>query len=113
MENRPGGDGIVLGRKALMVRIRKNANLLTVDERDRFLRALATVNMTVGTYLPFQDIHAGGERLLLLGLPSGGQAQFLEENLPELSWRLNIELLPGQGVDSHLKILQLESPLLR
>ncbi len=60
-ENRP--DGIVLARQALMVRVRKNAQTLTVDERDRFLRALAALNMTVGTYLPFQQIHAiaGGE----------------------------------------------------
>jgi tyrosinase len=60
-ENRP--DGIVLARQALMVRVRKNAQSLTADERDRFLRALSTLNMTVGTYLPFQEIHAiaGGE----------------------------------------------------
>jgi tyrosinase len=57
-ENRPGGDGIVVARKALMVRIRKNANLLTLDERTRFLTAVAALNMTVGDYFPFQDIHA-------------------------------------------------------
>lgn len=57
-EKRAGGDGIVLGRQALMVRIRKNANLLTPDERDRFLAAVAGLNMTVGDYFTFQAIHA-------------------------------------------------------
>jgi len=57
-ENRLGGDGIVLARKALMVRIRKNANILTPDERDRFLNAVASLNMTINDYFPFQAIHA-------------------------------------------------------
>ncbi len=57
-ENRKGGDGVVLGRTALMVRIRKNANLLLPEERDRFLRAVAALNMTVGDYFTFQAIHA-------------------------------------------------------
>jgi tyrosinase len=56
-------DGVVLGRQALMVRVRKNANTLTAEERDRFLDALAKLNMTFGNYSVFQDIHsiASGE----------------------------------------------------
>jgi tyrosinase len=55
-EDRP--DGVVLGRKALMVRIRKNAAALSNDERDRFLRALATLNLQMNNYDAFRAIHA-------------------------------------------------------
>ncbi|HEX2205148.1 MAG TPA: tyrosinase family protein [Longimicrobium sp.] len=55
-EDRP--DGVVLGRKALMVRVRKNANTLTADERDRFLRAMATLNLQMNNYDDFRAIHA-------------------------------------------------------
>jgi tyrosinase len=55
-EDRP--DGVALGRQALMVRIRKNANSLTAEERDRFLKALIVHNLTVLNYPIFQDIHA-------------------------------------------------------
>lgn len=58
VENRATDDDIILGRKALMVRIRKNANTLTAEERDRFLNALAQLNMTFGNYEVFQEIHA-------------------------------------------------------
>ena len=51
-------DGVVLGRHALMVRVRKNANTLSAEERDRFLRALAKLNLVFGTYAPFQLIHS-------------------------------------------------------
>lgn len=58
IENRPTDDDIILGRKALMVRVRKNANSLAAEERDRFLDALAILNMTFGNYDVFQEIHA-------------------------------------------------------
>lgn len=58
VENRRTDDDIILGRKALMVRIRKNANGLTVEERNRFLDALATLNMTFGNYEVFHEIHS-------------------------------------------------------
>jgi len=51
-------DGVVLGRQALMVRVRKNANALAAEERDRFLDALAKLNMTFGNYDVFQQIHS-------------------------------------------------------
>lgn len=54
-------DGVVLGRQALMVRVRKNANTLTVDERDRFLDALAALNSAVfNNYECHQEAHIVG-----------------------------------------------------
>ena len=44
-----------------MVRVRKNANRLTTAERDRFLRALATLNGSgIGRFTEFRDMHVGG-----------------------------------------------------
>lgn len=44
-------------RKPLMVRIRKNANHLTEDERDRFLSAMVRLNTVgVGGLIPFLDV---------------------------------------------------------
>lgn len=51
-------DGPNIGRHELMVRVRKNANTLTVGERDRFLAALATLNFVQGGYAVHQQIHA-------------------------------------------------------
>jgi tyrosinase len=57
-----GADGApteaVLGRAALMVRVRKNANNLTAAERDRFLNALRTLHFVDGRYAVYQEIHA-------------------------------------------------------
>ena len=56
-EDRP--DGVVLGRAALMVRVRKNANALTDEERGRFLGALATLNSSpFNNYVLHQMIHS-------------------------------------------------------
>lgn len=56
-EDRP--DGVVLGRAALMVRVRKNANALTAEEQNRFLSALAALNSSpFGNYLLHQTIHS-------------------------------------------------------
>ena len=50
--------GAVLGTKAVMVRIRKNAQTLPAPERDRFLAALGTLNAHgQGTYRNFRDMH--------------------------------------------------------
>jgi len=50
--------GAVLAAKALMVRIRKNADNLTADERDRFLSALAVLNGGGrGKFSAFRDVH--------------------------------------------------------
>lgn len=48
----------LLGREGVMVRVRKNANLLSVDERDRFLNAIARINIGLGSYIVHQQIHA-------------------------------------------------------
>lgn len=40
----------------LMVRVRKNANELTPDERDRFLTAIVTLNQN-GNFVDFQNMH--------------------------------------------------------
>jgi len=58
IEARVGGaGGATLGRKELMVRVRKNADSLTVDERDRFLDALAKLKAR-GGYDVFQQMHS-------------------------------------------------------
>jgi tyrosinase len=50
--------GNVLGSKAVMVRIRKNAQTLPAPERDRFLSALGTLNAQgQGAYRDFRDMH--------------------------------------------------------
>lgn len=50
--------GPVIGRKALMVRVRKNANDLTASERSRFLFAWRKLRNRVGTnYVLFQEMH--------------------------------------------------------
>ena len=50
--------GPVLGRKALMVRVRKNANNLTASERDRFLFAWRNFRNQLGSnYVLFQEMH--------------------------------------------------------
>jgi tyrosinase len=64
VEARPAAGGAVLGRKELMVRIRKNANLLTPTERDRFLRALATLNGSgAGRFAALRDMHKTAQSL--------------------------------------------------
>jgi tyrosinase len=53
--------GNVVGSKALMVRIRKNAATLGAAERDRFLAALGTLNgRGQGPYGTFLDMHVDG-----------------------------------------------------
>jgi tyrosinase len=50
--------GIVVGSKAVMVRVRKNAQTLPAPERDRFLAALGTLNAQgQGAYRDFRDMH--------------------------------------------------------
>lgn len=48
--------GSVLHNLPLMVRIRKNANSLEPEERDRFLNAFGTLNAT-GAFQNFRDMH--------------------------------------------------------
>lgn len=52
-------NGPVVGRAAVMVRVRKNANGLTPAERDRFIAALARLNQQ-GGYQIYQSIHKAG-----------------------------------------------------
>jgi len=47
----------VLHQRTLMVRIRKNANILTPAERDRFLYAYAALNASAPDYQGFLDSH--------------------------------------------------------
>jgi tyrosinase len=51
--------GVEYGRTTLMVRIRKNANTLTINERDRFLSAMTKFNLSQGTpnYTDFLIMH--------------------------------------------------------
>src|SRR5580765_2801487 len=47
----------VLHERTLMVRVRKNANTLTIVERDRFLEAYAALNAVAAIYQVFLDSH--------------------------------------------------------
>jgi tyrosinase len=50
--------GAALSAKALMVRIRKNANTLTAEERNRFLSAFAILNdRGMGRFSDFRNMH--------------------------------------------------------
>jgi len=50
--------GPLIGRKALMVRVRKNANNLTPGERSRFLFAVRAFRNKLGVnYVQFQELH--------------------------------------------------------
>ncbi len=53
------GTGATLLQQTVMVRVRKNANGLSVAERNRFLAAIAKFNATTGTprYQDFLDMH--------------------------------------------------------
>jgi tyrosinase len=54
----------VLSTKALMVRIRKNANDLTDEERDRFLEAFGELNARgLGRFRDFRDMHTNASVL--------------------------------------------------
>lgn len=56
--------GTVLGTTPAMVRIRKDANALTDEERDRFLVAFGTLNgRGTGRFKEFRDMHVGGRPL--------------------------------------------------
>jgi len=50
--------GALLSREAVMVRIRKNANALTVSERSRYLEALKKVSQTYLDYIDFVKTHS-------------------------------------------------------
>ena len=50
--------GLIVGTKAMMVRVRKNGNTLGEDERNRFLAAMKNLrNRKSGGYLMFQELH--------------------------------------------------------
>jgi tyrosinase len=52
--------GSIVGSVPVMVRIRKNANTLTPNERDRFVSALARLNnQGTGRFSDFRDMHEG------------------------------------------------------
>ena len=53
-----GAGAQLLGREGLMVRVRKDASSLTADERDRYLYAVARLNLSLGNYSTYQQIHA-------------------------------------------------------
>lgn len=50
-----------LGRLPVMVRVRRDANSLTTDERDRFISAMATLNNRgMGRFADFRRMHVAG-----------------------------------------------------
>jgi len=71
----------VLCREGVMVRIRKNANNLSTEERDRFLNALQKLDITHDKYQLFYDMHRNINdeyRFEMHSVPSGeGNNSFL------------------------------------
>jgi tyrosinase len=60
--------GNVVGSKAVMVRIRKNAQTLPAPERDRYLAALGTLNAQgQGAYKDFRDMHTAASNFEMHG----------------------------------------------
>ena len=58
LEVRQVAGNTLLGREGVMVRLRKNANNLSAEERDRFLNAMQTLNNDdYGRYAEFYDMH--------------------------------------------------------
>jgi tyrosinase len=52
------GTSTLMAREAVMVRIRKNANTLSVPERDRYLKAIKKMDLTYDDYITFVRTHA-------------------------------------------------------
>ncbi|WP_051189652.1 tyrosinase family protein [Daejeonella oryzae] len=50
-------NGAIYSREALMVRVRKNANNLSVLERERFLNAIVTLNNSNNEFMTFVEMH--------------------------------------------------------
>jgi tyrosinase len=70
VQARDSTTGTVLGSKALMVRVRKNAQTLPAPERDRFLAALGTLNARGrGAYRDFRDMHTDATTREMHGSP--------------------------------------------
>jgi tyrosinase len=61
LEVRATGTNQLLGSQPLMVRVRRNADKLFPEERDRFLAAMATLNGAgTGRFTDFRDMHVNG-----------------------------------------------------
>jgi len=60
----------VLHQRALMVRVRKDANVLTNAERNRFLTAFAALNSNTAAYQDFVDSHNSAADPEIHGRPS-------------------------------------------
>jgi tyrosinase len=94
------GTGALQLLERLMVRVRKNANTLTDDERDRFLSALVMLNQR-GDFVDFQNMHTNDtsrelhgrscflpwHRLLLLDLERKLQA--IDQSVALPYWRFD------------------------
>jgi tyrosinase len=65
-----GTTDVPLHQRTLMVRIRKNANVLTIAERDRFLAAYAALNANSVAYQVFLDSHNAISDSEIHGRPS-------------------------------------------
>ncbi|HRH60433.1 MAG TPA: hypothetical protein PL045_07675, partial [Chitinophagaceae bacterium] len=55
------GTGTLLGREGMMVRIRKDANNLTAEERDRFLNAIMMSHVSFNRYVDFFQMHRNND----------------------------------------------------
>jgi tyrosinase len=62
---------VIVGSIKLMVRVRKNANTLTPDERDRLVSAFAQLNnQGAGRFTDFRDMHTSASSAQAHGLPA-------------------------------------------
>lgn len=68
------GTNNLLGSQACMVRVRKNANAITTDERNAFLEAFGTLNGSgTGRFTNFRDMHS----TFITGREGHGNSGFL------------------------------------
>lgn len=64
------GTNVALHQRTVMVRVRKDANVLTNAERDRFLTAYASLNTNTAVFQSFVDNHNSAADPEIHGRPS-------------------------------------------
>jgi tyrosinase len=74
--------GLLLSREGVMVRIRKNANILTAAERNRFLEALKKLDLTYNDYIDFVKTHSRDNTGITLSTIASRQAHAGSAFLP-------------------------------
>ena len=94
MEVIDNGTGLLLSREGVMVRIRKNANILTSGEKKRFLEALKKLDLTYNDYIDFVKTHSRDNTGITLSTIASRQAHKGSAFLPwHRAYTLHLENL--------------------